>query len=107
MFECGDEDFVARLEIKLPKGGNNGLAIRYPGHGDTAVDTHMNLATIPSDLEHLERLELVPFRAAIEASVDSSMETSILRPWPVVCESTRAAQIAMAAVIPPMVSQTG
>lgn len=29
-------DFVARLEIKLPKGGNNGLAIRYPGSGDTA-----------------------------------------------------------------------
>ncbi len=31
-------DFVARLEIKLPKGGNNGLAIRYPGHGDTAYE---------------------------------------------------------------------
>lgn len=29
-------DFVARLEIKLPRGGNNGLAIRYPGNGDTA-----------------------------------------------------------------------
>ncbi len=29
-------DFMARLEIKLPPGGNNGLAIRYPGHGDTA-----------------------------------------------------------------------
>ena len=29
-------DFVARLEFKLPKGGNNGLAIRYPGAGDTA-----------------------------------------------------------------------
>jgi hypothetical protein len=29
-------DFIARLEIKLPPGGNNGLAIRYPGHGDTA-----------------------------------------------------------------------
>jgi hypothetical protein len=29
-------DFVARLEIKLPPGGNNGLAIRYPGKGDTA-----------------------------------------------------------------------
>lgn len=29
-------DFVARLEIKLPPGGNNGLAIRYPGQGDTA-----------------------------------------------------------------------
>jgi hypothetical protein len=29
-------DFVARVEIKLPAGGNNGLAIRYPGEGDTA-----------------------------------------------------------------------
>lgn len=29
-------DFVARLQFKLPPGGNNGLAIRYPGHGDTA-----------------------------------------------------------------------
>jgi hypothetical protein len=29
-------NFVARLEFKLPPGGNNGLAIRYPGSGDTA-----------------------------------------------------------------------
>ena len=29
-------NFVARVEIKLPPGGNNGLAIRYPGTGDTA-----------------------------------------------------------------------
>ncbi len=29
-------DFVARLEFRLPEGGNNGLAIRYPGTGDTA-----------------------------------------------------------------------
>ncbi len=29
-------DFVAKLEIKIPPGGNNGLAIRYPGKGDTA-----------------------------------------------------------------------
>lgn len=29
-------DFVARIEFKLPPGGNNGLAIRYPGEGDTA-----------------------------------------------------------------------
>lgn len=30
------DDFVVRLEYKLPPGGNNGLAIRYPGEGDTA-----------------------------------------------------------------------
>ncbi len=29
-------DFMARVEFKLPPAGNNGLAIRYPGHGDTA-----------------------------------------------------------------------
>ena len=29
-------DFIARLEFKVPPGGNNGLAIRYPGQGDTA-----------------------------------------------------------------------
>jgi hypothetical protein len=29
-------NFIVRLEFKLPPGGNNGLAIRYPGSGDTA-----------------------------------------------------------------------
>ena len=29
-------DFTVRMEVKIPKGGNNGLAIRYPGGGDTA-----------------------------------------------------------------------
>ncbi len=34
---CPNDDFVARLEFKLPPGGNNGLAIRYPrDKGDTA-----------------------------------------------------------------------
>lgn len=31
-------NFIARVEFKLPPGGNNGLAIRYPGHGDTAYE---------------------------------------------------------------------
>jgi hypothetical protein len=31
-------DFMARFEFKLPPGGNNGLAIRYPGQGNTAYD---------------------------------------------------------------------
>src|SRR5947209_20419873 len=35
-------------------------AKHFPGHGDTAVDTHMNLATITADRERLERVELVP-----------------------------------------------
>ena len=55
-------------------------AKHFPGHGDTSVDTHMNLATIPADLDHLERVELVPFKAAIEAGVDAVMTAHIAVP---------------------------
>ena len=55
-------------------------AKHFPGHGDTAVDTHMNLATIPADRDRLERLELVPFKAAIEAGVDAVMTAHIAVP---------------------------
>jgi len=48
-------------------------AKHFPGHGDTAVDTHLSLAEITADRARLESLELVPFRAAIEAGVDSVM----------------------------------
>ena len=55
-------------------------AKHFPGHGDTAVDTHLNLADITADRERLEHLELVPFRAAIEAGVDAIMTAHIAVP---------------------------
>ena len=55
-------------------------AKHFPGHGDTAVDTHVNIATITADREHLERVELVPFRAAIEAGVDAIMTAHLAVP---------------------------
>lgn len=55
-------------------------AKHFPGHGDTADDTHLNLATIPADRERLERLELVPFRAAIAAGADSVMTGHVAVP---------------------------
>lgn len=42
-------DFVARLEFKLPPGGNNGLAIRYPGKGDTAYVGMCELQVLDSE----------------------------------------------------------
>jgi len=42
-------DFVARLEFKLPPGGNNGLAIRYPGEGDTAYVGMCELQILDDD----------------------------------------------------------
>jgi beta-N-acetylhexosaminidase len=55
-------------------------AKHFPGHGDTSTDTHVNLATIPADRERLEHLELVPFKAAIEANVDAIMTAHIAVP---------------------------
>ena len=52
----------------------------FPGHGDTAVDSHMNMPTITVDRERLDKVELVPFKAAIDAGVDSVMTAHIAVP---------------------------
>jgi len=52
----------------------------FPGHGDTATDTHMNMATITGDRERLNQIELIPFKAAIDAGVDSVMTAHIAVP---------------------------
>lgn len=44
-------DFVSRLEFKLPRGGNNGLAIRYPGHGDAAYDGMCEVQVLDDNYE--------------------------------------------------------
>lgn len=43
------DDFVVRLEIRLPPAGNNGLAIRYPGAGDTAYVGMCELQVLDSE----------------------------------------------------------
>jgi hypothetical protein len=44
-------DFVARLEFRLQAGGNNGLAIRYPGQGDTAYSGMCELQVLDDNYE--------------------------------------------------------
>ena len=48
-------------------------AKHFPGHGDTAEDTHIQLAKLDQPKERIESVELVPFRAAIQAGVDAVM----------------------------------
>lgn len=55
-------------------------AKHFPGHGDTAVDTHLNLAVINATREQMNSIELPPFRAAIEAGVDAIMTAHIAVP---------------------------
>ena len=50
-------DFVARLEFRLPPGGNNGLAIRYPGKGDTAYHGMCELQVLDSEHPKYARLD--------------------------------------------------
>jgi beta-N-acetylhexosaminidase len=45
----------------------------FPGHGDTAEDSHMQMPKLDQPKERIESLELVPFRAAIAHSVDAVM----------------------------------
>lgn len=45
----------------------------FPGHGDTATDTHVGLAKITAGKERMNAVELAPFRAAIQAGVDGVM----------------------------------
>ena len=55
-------------------------AKHFPGHGDTATDTHLNLATITGDKARLEEVEWAPFRAAIQSGTDSVMTAHIAVP---------------------------
>jgi beta-N-acetylhexosaminidase len=52
----------------------------FPGHGDTSTDTHLALARIDATVERLNSVELVPFRDAIAAGVDSVMVSHIIVP---------------------------
>src|SRR5450631_2025054 len=55
-------------------------AKHFPGHGDTAVDSHMGLPRIEASRERMEAVELVPFRAAIDAGVDAVMTAHMAVP---------------------------
>ena len=61
-------------------GGVLTTAKHFPGHGDTEVDSHLELPAIRADRERLDRVELLPFRAAIEEGVDAVMTAHIALP---------------------------
>ncbi|MGL4773594.1 MAG: glycoside hydrolase family 3 protein, partial [Clostridium sp.] len=52
----------------------------FPGHGDTAVDSHVGLPSLPHDMERLKKVELAPFQEAINQGVDMLMTAHIMLP---------------------------
>lgn len=79
-----DANDVARFVVATLKGlqdqGVAACAKHFPGHGDTGVDSHLALPRIDRSLDDLERVDLVPFRAAIAAGVRLVMTTHIQFP---------------------------
>ena len=52
----------------------------FPGHGDTATDSHLGVASVNGDRAHLDSIELPPFRQAIAAGVDAVMVAHVTVP---------------------------
>ncbi|MDR1727377.1 MAG: hypothetical protein LBT74_05540 [Acidobacteriota bacterium] len=79
-----DPDAVARLGIAFMRGAQAGgvltTAKHFPGHGDTATDSHIGLPVVPSDRSQLERCEFIPFRRLIDAGVEAVMTAHVAVP---------------------------
>jgi len=64
----------------LQEAGVTATAKHFPGHGDTNVDSHLDLPTVGHSRERINEVELVPFRRAIAAGIDSIMSSHIYFP---------------------------
>ncbi|HEU5453803.1 MAG TPA: glycoside hydrolase family 3 N-terminal domain-containing protein [Terriglobales bacterium] len=73
-------DFVAAYIEGAHQSGLLTTAKHFPGHGDTATDSHLGLARVDLPLEHLEHSELPPFQKAIDAGVDAVMVAHLTVP---------------------------
>src|SRR6266446_4390221 len=76
-----DPASVAKLVAAFVAGAQNGGVIatakHFPGHGDTATDSHRGLPEIDVTRARLNSVELVPFRAAVSAGVGAVMDGHI------------------------------
>ncbi|HWI51873.1 MAG TPA: beta-N-acetylhexosaminidase [Symbiobacteriaceae bacterium] len=79
-----DPHLVAELGAAAIRGyqeaGVLACGKHFPGHGDTAVDSHLALPTVAHDRVRLDEVELVPFRAAVAAGVGAIMTAHVVFP---------------------------
>lgn len=79
-----DPEVVARHVLAFLGGlhgaGLMGSVKHFPGHGDTSVDSHLDLPIVEKELPDLEQCELLPFRRAIEAGVEIVMTAHVVFP---------------------------
>lgn len=73
-------EFVTALSRGVKDGGCLSTLKHFPGHGDTATDSHIGLSVISSDRARLDAVEFVPFRMGINGGVDSVMTAHLAVP---------------------------
>jgi beta-N-acetylhexosaminidase len=77
-----DPQLVARMGTQVLLGIQEqhvaACAKHFPGHGDTNIDSHLDLPSLEHDVTRLEKIELPPFKAAIEAGVAMVMTSHIV-----------------------------
>lgn len=77
-------ELVGKLGNAYIKGlhetGTAATAKHFPGHGDTAVDSHIGLSEVPHDLDRLKKVELFPFQQAMDAGIDAIMTAHVTFP---------------------------
>jgi beta-N-acetylhexosaminidase len=73
-------DFVAAYIRGAHEGGMLVTAKHFPGHGDTATDSHLGVAEVTGDRARLDAVELPPFKHAIDAGVDAVMVAHVTVP---------------------------
>ena len=81
-----DPEIVSHLATAFLNGAKTYSILtttkHFPGHGDTNSDSHLDLPVISHEASRLAKVELAPFKKAIEAGVDSVMTAHLLiRAW--------------------------
>ena len=80
----GDPQKAALFGVRYAQGlmdaGVIACGKHFPGHGDTAQDSHLDLPVVEKDAETVRKTELVPFQAAIDAGIDAIMSSHVVFP---------------------------
>ena len=73
-------DFGVAFLMAMQEAGILAVGKHFPGHGDTAIDSHIGLPTVLHDRARLQSIEFVPFLAAMRANVAGIMSSHITFP---------------------------
>jgi beta-N-acetylhexosaminidase len=79
-----DPEWVARLGSSFVRAFNDAgilpVGKHFPGHGDTALDSHLDLPYVDRDVDSLEKIELHPFSKVLKNGLDIVMTAHVIYP---------------------------